>query len=78
MKDFFQVLKRFLPPYYRDVVLSFLFNFLSAFFSVFAVAVMIPIFEIIFKQDPQIYELSPWSFDFEELKQNFYFSITWL
>ncbi len=78
MKDFFQVLKRFLPPYYRDVVLSFLFNFLSAFFSVFSVAVMIPIFEIIFKQDPQIYELAPWSFDFEALKQNFYFSITWL
>ncbi len=78
MKDFFQVLKRFLPPYYRDVVLSFLFNFLSAFFSVFSVAVMIPIFEIIFKQDPQIFELAPWSFDFEVIKQNFYFSITWL
>ncbi|MGV8826689.1 MAG: ABC transporter ATP-binding protein [Breznakibacter sp.] len=78
MKEFFQVLKRFLPPYTRDVVLSFVFNFLSAFFSVFSVAIMVPIFEIIFQQEPQVFELAPWSFDFEVLKQNFYYSITWL
>ena len=78
MKEFFQVLKRFLPPYTRDVVLSFVFNFLSAFFSVFSVAIMVPIFEIIFKQEPQVFELAPWSLDFEVLKQNFYYSITWL
>ena len=78
MKDFFQVLKRFLPPYTRDVVLSFVFNFLSAFFSVFSVAIMVPIFEIIFQQEPQVFELAPWSLDFEVLKQNFYYSITWL
>jgi subfamily B ATP-binding cassette protein MsbA len=78
MKDFFKVLQRFLPPYYRDVVLSFLFNFLSAFFSVFSVAIMIPILEIIFRQEPQIYELSSWSLSFEVLKQNFYYYITWL
>lgn len=78
MKDFFQVLKRFLPPYTRDVVLSFVFNFLSAFFSVFSVAIMIPILEIIFGQEPQVFELAPWSFDFEALKQNFYYYITTL
>lgn len=59
MKDFFLVLKRFLPPYTRDVVLSFFFNFLSAFFSVFSVAIMIPIFEIIFQQEPKVFELAP-------------------
>lgn len=78
MKDFLKVLQRFLPPYYRDVVLSFIFNFLSAFFSVFSVAIMIPILEIIFQQEPQVYEFAPWSMSFEVIKQNFYFYLTLL
>lgn len=78
MKDFLKVLQRFLPPYYRDVVLSFVFNFLSAFFSVFSVAIMIPILEIIFKQESQVYELAAWSMKLEVLKQNFYYYITLL
>ena len=35
MRDFFKILRRFIPPYKKQLLLNFLFNLLSALFTVF-------------------------------------------
>jgi len=76
MKDFIKVLKIYLPPYKKDLLLNFLFNVLSAIFAVFSVIMMIPILEIILMQDNTVYELMPLSFSLDALKNNLYYYIT--
>lgn len=49
MKDFFKILKRFVPPYKRYLILSLVFTFLSAVLNVFSFMVIIPILQILFK-----------------------------
>lgn len=49
MKDFFKILKRFVPPYRKFLVLSLVFTFLSAVLNVFSFMVIIPILQILFK-----------------------------
>jgi len=49
MKEFLQVLKRFLPPYKKYVILSIIFNVLSALLNIFSFAALIPILQIIFQ-----------------------------
>ena len=49
MKEFLQVLRRFLPPYKKYLTLSVLFNILSAVLNIFSFATLIPILQILFK-----------------------------
>jgi len=49
MKDFIQVLRRFIPPYKRYLILSIVFNILSAILNIFSFAALIPILEILFQ-----------------------------
>ncbi len=49
MKEFLQVLRRFVPPYKRYLVLSVIFNILSVVLNIFSFAALIPILQIIFK-----------------------------
>lgn len=49
MKEFLQVLKRFVPPYKKYLVLSIVFNLLSAVLNIFSFAALIPILQILFK-----------------------------
>ena len=49
MKDFIQVLRRFIPPYKRYLVLSIVFNILSAILNIFSFAALIPILQILFQ-----------------------------
>ena len=49
MKDFIQVLRRFIPPYKRYLVLSIVFNILSAVLNIFSFAALIPILQILFQ-----------------------------
>ena len=49
MKEFLKVLHRFLPPYKRYVVLSIVFNILSAILNIFSFAALIPILQILFQ-----------------------------
>ncbi|WP_462319060.1 ABC transporter ATP-binding protein, partial [Marinilabilia sp.] len=78
MKDFFGIMRRFLPPYKHLLGLNFLFNLLSAMFAVFSVALMVPMLEIILSQNSEVYELAEWSLSFNDLKQNLYYYITQL
>ena len=49
MKEFLQVLRRFVPPYKKYLVLSVVFNVLSAALNIFSFATLIPILQIIFQ-----------------------------
>lgn len=51
MKDFIQVLLRFIPPYKRYLVAAVVFNILSAVLNVFSFATLIPMLQILFKVD---------------------------
>ena len=49
MKEFMQVLRRFVPPYKKYLVLSVVFNILSAVLNIFSFATLIPMLNILFK-----------------------------
>lgn len=76
MRYFFQVIGRYIQPYWLMVGLTFLFNILSAAFSVLSMAFMIPVLEIIFEQSSEVLTLMPWSIDMAVWKNNFYYYIT--
>ena len=49
MKEFLDVLRRFVPPYKKYLVLSVIFNILSAILNIFSFAALIPILQILFQ-----------------------------
>ena len=72
MKDFLRILRRFVPPYKKYLVGNVLFNILSAILNLFSFALIIPILQILFKIDQDIYTYTPivWNFgDWEALKE---------
>jgi len=63
MKDLMQVLKRFVPPYKKYLVLTVLFNILSALLNIFSFMAIIPILNILFQTEKVIEPVAwmPWS-----------------
>ena len=49
MKEFLNILRRFVPPYKKYLVLSVVFNILSAVLNIFSFAALIPILQILFQ-----------------------------
>lgn len=72
MKEFLQVLRRFVPPYKKYLLLSIIFNILSAVLNIFSFAALIPILQILFQVDGGIRadNLMPWSLDMDVLQNN--------
>ena len=69
MKEFFKVLKRYIPPYKKSLVLSLIFTLTSAVLNVFSFAIIIPILQILFKiEDVEHVDFIPWS---EATSENF-------
>ena len=56
MKGFWQLLKRFVPPYKKYIALNILFNLLAAFLTLFSFALIIPILEMLFGLNTNHYE----------------------
>ena len=54
MREFMQVLRRFVMPYKKYVALSIIFNLLSALLNIFSFAALIPILQILFKTGDQV------------------------
>lgn len=54
MKEFLQVLRRFVPPYKKYLVLTITFNVLSALLNVFSFMALIPILQILFKTEDAV------------------------
>ncbi|MCD8291175.1 MAG: ABC transporter ATP-binding protein, partial [Prevotella sp.] len=57
MKEFMQILFRFLPPYKKYMVLTVVFNILSAVLNVFSFMAVIPILQILFKTEENAQKL---------------------
>ena len=49
MKEFLRVLRRFVPPYKKYLILSVVFNVLSAILNIFSLATIIPMLNILFE-----------------------------
>ena len=76
MKYFFSFLGRYMPPYTSKVVLTFIFNILSALFSVFSMVLMIPVLQIVFNKMDLVTELQPWTMETDVIKNNFYYYVS--
>ena len=49
MKDFIKILRRFVPPYKKYLILNIIFNILAAILTLFSFALIVPILEMLFK-----------------------------
>lgn len=82
MKDFLQVLRRFVPPYKKFLIWAVVLNILSAMLNVFSFTLIVPILQILFKmEDAQMYEFMPWDSvaGFVDVaRNNFYYYISHL
>lgn len=56
MKEFFKILRRFVPPYKKYLILNVIFNILAAFLTLFSFALVIPILEMLFQVKEAHYE----------------------
>ena len=63
LKQFLSIMSRYLQPYRKYLALSVVINFLSQWMNVFSFAVLIPILNILFKIDTEVYTYKPWSWD---------------
>ena len=79
MNEFLHILKRFLPPYRKNLFLTVFFNILSAILNVFSFTLIIPILQILFQMQKGIYTFMPWN-GTESFKtiliNNFYYYVT--
>ncbi|MCW3804939.1 ABC transporter ATP-binding protein [Plebeiibacterium marinum] len=76
MKDFIKILRRFVPPYKRQLIISIISNLLHAIFSGVQMLFMIPILEVLFDTANEITSLMPWEFSKDVLQNNLYYYVT--
>lgn len=80
MKEFFQLMRRFVSPYKKFLGWAVFLNLLSAVFNIFSFTLLIPILQILFKMDNKVYEFIPWDAAGEGLKDiavnNVYYYVT--
>ncbi len=77
MKEFWSILREYVPPYKKYLVGSVVMNILSAVFNVFSFSLLIPILQILFNISDATYEFIPWhrGMDFGDLTNNVYWYI---
>ena len=82
MKEFLQLMRRFVSPYKKYIGWAIVLNVLSAVFNVFSFTLLIPILNILFKtgSGEKVYHFMEWGSD--DLKDvvinNFYCYVTQL
>lgn len=79
MKEFFQLMRRFVAPYKKYLGWAIVLNVLSAVLNVFSFTLLIPILQILFKMDNEVYEFIPWDSSIglkEKAVNNFYYYVT--
>ena len=60
MKGFWQLLRRFIPPYKKYLVLNVVFNLLAALLTLFSFMLIIPILQMLFGLNTETYSFMPW------------------
>ena len=80
MKEFLQLMRRFVSPYKRYIGWAIVLNVLSAIFNVFSLTLLIPILNILFKtgENTKVYEYMEWGSEGikEVAVNNFYYYVT--
>lgn len=80
MKEFLQLMRRFVSPYKRYIGWAIVLNVLSAIFNVFSFTLLIPILNILFKtgENTRVYEYMEWGSEGikEVAVNNFYYYVT--
>ena len=80
MKEVLSLFKRFVGPYKGSAVAVLLFSILTTVLGLFSFAVIVPILEILFGINSQVYELQsldvPVSGIFDAVKNNLYYYMT--
>lgn len=69
MKEFLQILRRFVPPYKKYLTLTVVFNLLSAVLNIFSFAAIIPILQIIFRTDSATVATGMMEWDWDNIKE---------
>lgn len=79
MKEFLQLMRRFVSPYKRYIGWAIVLNVLSAIFNVFSFTLLIPILNILFKtgENTKVYEYMEWGSEGikEVAVNNFYYYV---
>lgn len=70
MKEFMQVLRRFVPPYKKYLALSVIFNILSAVLNIFSFMTIMPILQILFKTGDATSVTTLTAWDWGNLKES--------
>ena len=78
MRDFIQILKRFIPPYKARLGKNIFYNILSAVFGSISFVLLAPVLNILFDVTKDVTELMPFELDKEVLMNNFNYYITLL
>lgn len=83
MKEFFKVLRRFVPPYKAYVIWATVLNLLSAVLNIFSFTLIAPILSILFETESKVYNFIPWDsaeVGFKELLYNnaYYYVSSWI
>ena len=78
MRDFIQILKRFIPPYKARLGKNIFYNILSAVFGSISFVLLAPVLNILFNVTKDVTELMPFELDKEVLMNNFNYYITLL
>lgn len=81
MNKYWKLIKRFLPPYKKEIFLNIFFNLLGAILNVVSFGIIVPILRVLFKIEENVYTFIPWSertglFDTKVLINNFYYYMT--
>ncbi len=79
MKKFIKILKHYTAPYKGYLFGAIGVNILSAVFNIFSFTLIIPILQILFKMDTNVYAFIPWDaeMDFKNiLMNNMYYYVT--
>ena len=61
MKDFLQMMRRYIAPFKKYLYGSVVLNILSAVFNIFSFAVIVPMLRILFRISDEVYTFTPWN-----------------
>ena len=70
MRDFIQILKRFIPPYKSRLGKNIFYNILSAAFGSVSFVLLVPVLNILFNVTEEVTELVPFELNKESLMTN--------
>ena len=79
MKEFWKMMRQYAAPYKGHLAGAVILNILSAVFNIFSFAILVPLLQILFKVNEQVYSFIPWGADMPKkdiVINNFYYFVS--